>query len=450
MQRQFKIVFILGSIFFSLLFLFFANTNSQLFPGKIYIQDEAVTFSKPVMQKNGVVYVPATELAPRILATVEWNSSKTKLTFKKRNLDLDLQVLTPFWSEREVILKKGTAYVPIEKVVKFYDARVDKTEGNIKIDFLPPELPDTSTNAKFEPRTGIYLGAYILQDEVIKGDMSTFNRMTGKKHATFFKYVGYGEPFPKEWVEQVKKQGAFPHIAFEPNNGLAEVKDDAYLRKWAKDAGASKVPILLRFASEMNGTWVKYSGDPELYKEKWRLVHRVMQEEAPNVAMLWSVFTHPERTIPVYYPGDEYVDWVGVNIYNVIYHNNNVKERADFEDPLMLLEYVYRLFGWRKPIAISEYGATHYTVTDNKYYVEFAKKKISRMYANLKKYPRVKAIYYFDVNNLLNAPAGRKINNYSIIDNPEILAVYRDLIKDDYFLSGMDFTLWIDSENKIH
>lgn len=416
----------------------FINFNVSEFTGKIILQDERVSFSTPLIVGNNKVYVPVKELAPRILATQYWSTSKTHLIIRKRNLELQLPAVVPFWSPKEIIMKNNIVYVPIEKVVRYFDADVRKEKGNLVINFPPPQHEVQYTNAKYEPRAGIYLGAYVVQDELIKGDMAEFNRLTGKKHASFFRYVGYGEPFPQQWVEEVKQQGAFPQIAFEPNEGLETVQDNAYLRKWARDAQACGVPILLRFASEMNGTWVKYSGDSELYKSKWQLVCKVMREEAPNVAMLWSVFTHPERTIPLYYPGDEYVDWVGVNIYNVVYHNNDPNYRGDFEDPLMLLEYVYRLFGDRKPIAISEYGATHYTVTDDQFYVDFAIKKISRMYANLKYYPRVKAIYYFDVNNTLNAPEGRKINNYSVIDNPDILAAYQQLIQDAYFLSAIE------------
>ena len=38
----------------------------------------------------------------------------------------------------------------------------------------------------------------------------------------------------------------------------------------------------------MNGEWVPWYGDPEKYKEKFRLVHDIMEQEAPNVAMVWS------------------------------------------------------------------------------------------------------------------------------------------------------------------
>jgi hypothetical protein len=290
--------------------------------------------------------------------------------------------------------------------------------------------------AKLEPKEGIYAGAYVLQDEYIDCSAEKFNEVTDKQHASFFRYVGYGRPFPTEWVEELKKIGAVPHIAWEPNNGLDEVQDDEYLHQFAKAAGESGVPIFLRYASEVNGAWTKYTGDPKKYKEKWKLVHDVMEKEAPNVAMVYTVFTFPEKTIMTYYPGDDYVDWVGVNVYSVVYHNNDINQKADHEDPIALMRYVYETFSDRKPIQISEFGATHYTVTDDQEHIEFAKSKIKRMYSMLPKwYPRVKSIFYFDVNNLLNAPEGRKINNYAVTDNEEILETYRQLLKNPAYLS---------------
>ncbi|WP_217486767.1 glycoside hydrolase family 26 protein [Cytobacillus firmus] len=292
---------------------------------------------------------------------------------------------------------------------------------------------------KYEPRSGIYLGGYVLQDEYIDTSMNTFNKLTGKTHASYFKYVGYGKPFPKEWAEEVIAAGGFPQVAWEPNNGLNEVKDDEYLRQFAKDAGELNVPILLRYASEMNGTWTFYSGHSEQYIEKWKLVHDVMEKEAPNVMMLWNVFTMPESTIDEFYPGDEYVDYVGVNIYNVFYHNDKIEAKSDFEDPLRLLDYVYNTYSHKKPIVIGEFGVTNYTVTDGQHHDDFAVEKITRMYKYLPElYPRVKFIYYFDVNNLVNAPEGRKINNYAITEKKSILNAYAANVKTDQYLSKVE------------
>ncbi|MGB9680519.1 MAG: hypothetical protein ACPL3A_11220 [Thermoanaerobacteraceae bacterium] len=57
--------------------------------------------------------------------------------------------------------------------------------------------------SKYEPAKGMYLGAYVYQDTLINGDMKKFNELTGKKHSSFFIYVGYGSPFPQKWIDQL-------------------------------------------------------------------------------------------------------------------------------------------------------------------------------------------------------------------------------------------------------
>jgi hypothetical protein len=306
-------------------------------------------------------------------------------------------------------------------------------EGETTIHYIPLEN-NRAPRAKLEPAAGAYLGAYVLQDDSIDQSMRRFNELTGREHASFFKYVGYGQPFPVEWVREVVEAGAFPQIAWEPNGGLDAVKDDAYLRQFARQAGEAGVPVLLRFASEMNGTWTRYSGNPSLYKEKWRLVHDVFEELAPDTAMLWSVLALPEKPMADYYPGDGYVDWVGVNIYSVRFHNGDKGYPADREDPLDLLNFVYDRYSRTKPIAISEFGASHYSATDGKRSIAFASEKIKRLYGALERqYPRVKAVYYFDVDNITAFNPSRRVNDYSITGEPALLDAYKEATSSDYY-----------------
>ncbi|MBW7456456.1 glycoside hydrolase family 26 protein [Paenibacillus sepulcri] len=310
---------------------------------------------------------------------------------------------------------------------------VDKKDWTIRTSLSDYPL------AKAEPVEGIYLGGYVLQNPAIEFSMKTFNERTGRPHASFFKYVGYGQPFPAKWVEQVKSIGAVPHIAFEPNGGLDEVLDDVYLQGFADEAGKAGVPIFMRFASEMNGTWTAYSGDPQKYMEKWKLVQGIFKERAPNIVMVWAVLLVPEETIESFYPGDDYVDWVGVNIYSVKYHNDSRLHSSDFEDPLDLLNFVYNRFSRTKPIMVSEYGATHYSVTDEKTDLAFAADKISRFYRELPdKYPRVKAVFYFDVNNTAEYNADRRINDYSVTTEKDVLSAYSGTITGPKYLSKVE------------
>lgn len=296
----------------------------------------------------------------------------------------------------------------------------------------PPGSP--AVLGPYEPSRGCYLGAYIELDPVVRDDIAAFEALVGKKHATYFHYVGYGQPFPFAWVKRLRAAGYAPHIAWEPNDGLAAVKDDDYLRGWAEAARHAAVPIFLRFASEMNGTWQAWSGDPRLYIDKWRLVYRVMHEVAPNVVMVWCPFAMPQASIPSYYPGDEYVDWVGVNIYSVLRHDGDPNSIAG-EDPTDLLAYVYNLYAARKPIAVCEYGATHFCAATGLRSTQFAVQSMRRLYEALPvRFPRVRMINWFSVDA---AKSGLAHNDYALTTDQQILATYRQLIADDYFLTAV-------------
>jgi glycosyl hydrolase family 26 len=288
---------------------------------------------------------------------------------------------------------------------------------------------------KFEPRTGCYVGAFVIRDINISGRMERWEELTGKGHASYLRYVGYGKPFPKEWVAEVRRLGAVPNIALEPNAGLPFVMDDAYLRQFARDAAGSGGPVFLRFASEMNGPWTMYHGDPKKYRYKFRLVSGVMREEAPNVAMVWTPYCTPLRPIPDYYPGDDVVDWVGVNVYSVHHHDGDLDHPAHREDPTELLEPIYELYADRKPIQISEYAATHFCKACGEYTADFAMDKMIHMYRSLPdRFPRVKMIYWFSWDTVSGKSAE---NNYAVTDDPVIRDTYRRLVAPDYFLSRM-------------
>jgi len=291
--------------------------------------------------------------------------------------------------------------------------------------------------AKHEPESGCYIGAFVERDRPIQGDYGKFADVTRKKHASYITYVAYGRPFPTEWVSRVKAAGAAPHIAFEPNNGLKAVKDDAYLRQWARDAYAAQCPIFLRFASEMNGNWCAYHGDPKLYIRKFRLLHSIMAKEAPNVALVWTVFSTPRGNIPDYYPGDDFVDWVGINIYSVYVHDGDITRAAYKEDPIEFLQHIYMQYADRKPIQISEFAATHYCRASSKATVDFAIEKMNRLYGTVRaQFPRVKNINWFSYNTVA---AGLADNNYSITETEPMLLAYREAIKDNYFLTSVPF-----------
>ena len=99
---------------------------------------------------------------------------------------------------------------------------------------------------------------------------------------------------------------------------------DGYLRSWAEGVRTLGYPIAIRFAHEMNGDWYPWSerangnhrGD---YVRAWRHVHDVFAAAgATNVTWVWSPNARWDKTtagLTGLYPGDDYVDWVGVTGY---------------------------------------------------------------------------------------------------------------------------------------
>lgn len=303
------------------------------------------------------------------------------------------------------------------------------------------EAAERQSGAKYEPQFGCYLGGYIEFDKTIKRkildfdrvqrrDPSQFEERVGKPHAMYFFYVGYGRKLPLGWIRWLAARDKFVHIALEPNDGLDKVRDDAYLRSLADDLAATKARVFLRFGSEMNGEWTNYH-KPKQFREKFRLVHSVMHKRAPNVALVWCPYATPIRNIPDYYPGDDATDWVGVNMYSVIYHNNKLSMPCDTEHPNDLLATVYKRYAARKPMMICEFAATHYSECDKRWRPDFAALKIGTLYHALPRlYPRVKAINYFDLST------DGVNNNYSVTDDPSVLEAYKRSTAPAYFLSG--------------
>jgi hypothetical protein len=305
------------------------------------------------------------------------------------------------------------------------------------------------TGQRLEPIYGAYVGAFIdhedgVSEELHDEDQSTgrihrnvaeFNTKIGKHHAAFFTYCGYKSGLPDKWFENLKENGAAAQWAIEPNS-LEEIKDDDYLRSIARAAADAGVPIFVRFASEMNGGWTPYHTPPALYREKFRIVARVFHQLAPNAAMVWCPNEIPQSNIPDYYPGDDAVDWVGVNFYSVYFNDGNPERPVSWANPADKLDYIYRNYSARRPIMICEWAATHHERADGVDRPSFAAEKIAQLYSSLpRRYPRVKAVFWLDMNAIQYAddPRQRK-NDYSLMALPQVAGAYRRMVSSPYFL----------------
>lgn len=293
--------------------------------------------------------------------------------------------------------------------------------------------------AKFEPLGGTYLGLFLAgwrenaNADKVKG-------IYGRNHAIYLTYTQWKKVykdtnsyFPLSFAKKAKDNGSGIQIGWEPLNGLKEVVDDEYVRQFAREANQSGVPVFLRFAGEMNGEWVPWNSDPKEYIEKFRLIAKIMKEEAPNVAMVWSPNFLPRHNMDKYYPGDDVVDWVGISLYTIPYsHGKEVLGG----NPIDYLKPVYSKYSY-KPMMISEGAVSHYSYQLKKDYTDWAKGQIGNMYAFLPKmFPQIKAITYFNYDKL-GTTYDNANNNYDLGDNKKVDSIYQELIEDSYFIDHL-------------
>jgi hypothetical protein len=150
-----------------------------------------------------------------------------------------------------------------------------------------------------------------------------------------------GRAFPVNEARMLWRRGVMPHYTWEPWNTalgandpgqihLADVIDgswDGYIEARAKEFAAVRQPILVRWGHEFNGNWYPWGianngADPSLYVQAYRHVHdRVTAAGARNVQWVWAYNNGSSPDAPYNdpagaYPGDDYVDWVGIDGYN--------------------------------------------------------------------------------------------------------------------------------------
>lgn len=298
--------------------------------------------------------------------------------------------------------------------------------------------------SKFEPATGIYFGAPFDKDSKIGDDITKVPEVYGKNHTAYLMYVRWGDPIQSWTAQQAKDMGAALQIAWEPPADMTKVDyNDVY--DFAQKLKELDMPIFLRFASEMNEPTNPWSQNtPEVYKKTFKMVADIMHKEAPNVAMVWAPLYVPTDTIQDFYPGDDAVDWIGVDAYTDRYYIGDPTTKSLIEDlyyqgyyanPLDRFQYIYDTYSSKKPIFIAETGVQNFAINTGEDFSDWAANNIKRLYGYIPMvYPRIKAIFYFNVDSSLVPGLGLK-QNYSLSRSQKVMDVYKKMIQNPYYLS---------------
>lgn len=319
---------------------------------------------------------------------------------------------------------------------------------------LPTETPVPTPEYAAIP--GAYLGIYYGPSAP---SVQFFERV-GKGVAIRIYYPSWGDGFNAGLYEANAMMGQVTMATWEYNvqamgdlagyegrllEAIVDGVHDDVLYAWAEGMRDFGRPILLRWGHEMNGDWYPWGGanngggttdgfgdptvpdGPERYVAAYRHIHDIFDEVgADNVLWVWCPNVPFEglgewNAIANYYPGDQYVDWLGIDGYNwgTSAFGAQFDSRWQSFDEIFAQGYAeLQAINASKPIIIGEFASTE-EGGDKAAWILDTYERIQY------DYPQIRAVVWFHTN---------KETNWRIDSSPESMAAFQEAVAGEYWL----------------
>jgi beta-mannanase len=194
--------------------------------------------------------------------------------------------------------------------------------------------PTTSSASLLTSHTHIRFGVALDDYANRHGSLSSLEEELNQPIAIVSIFKQFGQPGNTDLnqadLAYIKSRGKTLLLAWEPwkpedgmhqsvdyLNEIASGNEDAYLQRFAQEIQTYHAPVIIRFGHEMNGDWYPWGQRPEEYITAYRhIVSLFRQERIANVTWMWSVNANPLKDLDRYYPGDEFVDEIGIDGFN--------------------------------------------------------------------------------------------------------------------------------------
>ena len=205
-----------------------------------------------------------------------------------------------------------------------------------------------------EPPRGVYLG--VSPQEVngtadLQRYLTAFGGFVPVNYNIFvhIPILDYQLRYLDQFLAQVAGLGGVATVTVEPFDGLDLVTPSTIAPIVERCAFFERMraSCIVRFAHEMNGGWYPWSRQPTKYVEKFRLVSDAVRRGTKRGAVMWSpnsaardypfaapsdlagnpefarldtnrdgIVNNRDDPFGPYWPGDSYVDWVGLSVYH--------------------------------------------------------------------------------------------------------------------------------------
>ncbi len=283
--------------------------------------------------------------------------------------------------------------------------------------------------ALFEPEKGCYLGAYILSNKKVNFDIDEYESVIEASHSIYKYNLNVSDEFPQNWILSCISKLKTPYIVLNIDD-FENSFDENKINELSKKFDEYYVPIFVQFSSPNKTISSKK------YKECFIKVHDIFKENASNVAFVWSVNMEDAYNCNEYYPGDDYVDWVGINVIETI-----DSEKLYKDDIFKAIDYFYYTFQMKKPIIISSLAISHLSSSNFIYQTSPAALEIERVYNNINNnHPRIKGVIYLDFNGMDIEDEKKIKDDFSITGEKRLMETYKKSVSQERFLSELTIT----------
>ncbi|APG61196.1 glycosyltransferase [Christiangramia salexigens] len=279
-------------------------------------------------------------------------------------------------------------------------------------------------SSEYIKTSGKYLGVFFPKDESGLSDMGEIGFIEANNKVDFdiiSFYLAWDDEslaeFPHKLMNSIYDNNAIPLITWEPWPSELELTDtipelqknekvlkhiaegtfDDYIIEFVTILKFYKKPVYLRFAHEFDNPQYPWSqvgnNTPEEFIRAWKHVDQIIKDQnAFNIISVWNPWK-PE-TMQDYYPGDEYVDWIGVTLLNYAELNQDGTSHSFNE----LYKPFHDDFYWftRKPVILAEFGSLNLNGDQNNWLDDAIK--------SIKHYKEISAIVMFNSGLDKNIP----------------------------------------------
>ncbi|MBT2504118.1 glycoside hydrolase family 26 protein [Curtobacterium sp. ISL-83] len=244
----------------------------------------------------------------------------------------------------------------------------------------------TPTKAEVLAQQSRWYGLYTAQSPFNWSEYDQVSQEVGKATNMVGFFQGFDQDFNATAVQRSWANGRLPLMTWETvpaatgndqpyvpgytNADVVSGKFDAYLARYAQAVATNGMPLVIRLDHEMNGSWYNWSEGAKhqnaagSYQAMWKHVWQVFQDNGANQYAIWD--WSPSRIdklgnpkyqtldyMAEYYPGAQYVDWVGMSGYY-----RDPTEQPTFANTYGATLAQIRQIAPGKKIVLNEIGAT--------------------------------------------------------------------------------------------